>query len=549
MIPLKGTGITSSTAFGKLFVYQKAEAKITPAKVTNTDQEIDNYKAAQQKALTQLAGLYDKALADVGPEEAMIFDMHQMMLQDEDFNDGVTQLIAQEQVNAAYAVEQTKQTFANMFAAMDDEYMQGRAADVMDISDRVINILTGREAGIVLTEPVILVAQDLTPSETILLDKEKVLAFVTTGGSKSSHTAILAKILGIPAIVGIEQTVMNHHGATAIVDGEAGELLVNPTAEQTVILQQKHQTQQDRRTKLKALKGKANVTLDGRAVDIYANIGDVPDVEAVLANDAGGIGLFRSEFLYLQTTDYPTEAQQFSAYKAVLEQMGGKRVIIRTLDIGADKQIGYFGLPVEENPALGMRAIRICLTRPAIFKTQLRALFRASVYGKLAIMFPMIISVEEVLDIKTIITEVKAELTAEGLAFADDVELGIMIETPASVMISDLLAEHVDFFSVGTNDLTGYTLAIDRQNLSLERFDNPRHTALLRMIKMAADNAHAKGKWIGICGELAADTELTEFFMDIGIDELSVSAPYVLPLREKVRSISQPGGGLSKLLG
>ena len=549
MIQLKGTGITPYTAFGKLYVYEKAQATITNDTVADPEQEITRYKTAQQEALTQLAGLYDRALADVGQDEAMIFDMHQLMLQDEDYNDSVTGLIASEQVNAAYAVEQTKQTFAGMFAAMDDEYMKGRAADVIDISERVINILNGGGAGLSLSEPVILVAEDLTPSETILLDKEKVLAFVTTGGSKSSHTAILAKILGIPAIVGIEHPAMSHHGAQAIVDGEAGELIVNPTAELTATLQQKHQAQQDRLAKLQALRGQENITLDGRTIDIYANIGDVSDVEAVLANDAGGIGLFRSEFLYLQTTDYPTEEQQFDAYRAVLEQMGGKRVIIRTLDIGADKQIGYFDLPAEENPALGMRAIRICLTRPTIFKTQLRALLRASVYGKLAIMFPMIISVEEVLEIKAIVAEARAELTAEGIAFADDIELGIMIETPAAVMISDLLAEHVDFFSVGTNDLTGYTLAIDRQNLSLERFDNPHHTGLLRMLKMAADNAHAKGKWIGICGELGADLALTEFFMDIGIDELSVSAPYVLAVREKVRSINNPGEALKKLLG
>ena len=537
MEKIKGTGIVPQTTFGTLHYYKKAGGAIEKRPVAEGEQEVKRYFAAKEKAVTQLGELYQKALTDVGEAEAMIFEIHQMMLEDDDYNEDITSQIVTKNVNAEYAVSQTKEQFANLFAGMDDEYMKGRAADVRDISDRIIDILQGNVQTLNFEQPVIIVAEDLTPSETILMDKDKVLAFVTTGGSKSSHTAILARMLGIPAIVGMDHTIENYHGHEAIVDGEAGVVYVNPDPDTTKAMKEKQVAQREKAKLLLTLKGKESMTTDGRKVKIYANIGDVSDVDMVLENDAEGIGLFRSEFLYLQTSTYPTEEEQFVAYKAVVEKMGGKKVIIRTLDIGADKQIDYFDLPKEENPALGMRAVRICLTRPEIFKTQLRALYRASVFGHLAIMVPMIISVEEVKEVQAIAKDVRDELKAEGISMAERVELGIMIETPASVMISDLLAKEVDFFSIGTNDLTGYTLAIDRQNLSLARFDNPHHEALLRMIKMTADNAHAHGKWIGICGELAADTSLTDFFMEVGIDELSVSPPYVLPLREKVRSI------------
>ena len=537
MKKLTGVGIVPQTTFGKLHFHKKADLAVSNSKVEDVTSEVETYKNAKEKAMQQLSGLYEKALKEVGEAEAAIFEVHQMMLEDDDYNETIINLITNEQTNAPYAVSQAKEQFATMFANMDDEYMKGRAADVKDISDRIISILNGSSIGFEFDAPVILSAEDLTPSETIQMDKEMVLAFVTTGGSKSSHTAILARMLGIPAIISMDLDIENHHGKHVIVDGEKGHVYIEPDDATTEQMKQKQAKQQERNKLLKELKGKENITSTGKTIDIYANIGDVSDVEMVLANDAGGIGLFRSEFLYLSTTDYPTEEFQFNAYKAVAEKMNGKKVIIRTLDIGADKQIDYFDLPKEENPALGLRAIRICLTRPDIFKTQLRALLRASHYGNIGIMFPMIISVKEVIEIKAVVEAVKAELRAEGIPFDENIDLGIMIETPAAAMISDKLAEELDFFSIGTNDLTCYTLAIDRQNASLERFDDPHHEALLRLIELTVTNAHKAGIWAGICGELAADTSLTEFFINIGVDELSVSPPYVLPLREKVRSL------------
>ena len=530
-----GKSIFKGIAIGKILFYQKGEQPVKRVKIEDTAEQIKRYEDARAKAAEQLQGLYEKALKEVGEANAAVFEVHQMMLEDDDYIDSVVNIIETQQVNAEFAVATTGDNFAKMFAEMEDDYFKARAADVKDISERMVNILSGNESGGALgDEPVIVVAEDLAPSETVQMDKEKLLAFVTRLGSANSHTAILARTMNIPALIEVDIK-EEWNGKMAVVDGYTGTFYIDPDEDILKKMQEKKEEDIKARELLQELKGKEDVTVDGKHIKLYANIGGVKDVASVLANDAAGIGLFRSEFLYLENSTYPTEEQQFAAYKQVVESMAGKKVIIRTLDIGADKQVDYFNLAKEENPALGYRAIRICLTRPEIFKTQLRALYRASVYGNLSIMFPMIISVKEVRKIKEIIEEVKAELREEGLPFKEDVELGIMIETPASVMMSRELAKEVDFFSVGTNDLTQYTLAIDRQNLALDEFYDPHHPAVLAMIKMAADNAHAEGKWIGICGELGADLELTEEFLKMGLDELSVSPAMVLPLRKKIR--------------
>ena len=540
MYTIQGKGVSGGVANGPLCFYQRGDHDIVKHEVADTEAEKQRFESARQTAMEQLKALYEKALAEVGEEGAELFEAHQMMLDDLDYVEGIQDLIDGEQVNAEYAVSQVAEQFAQMFASMDDSYMQARAADVKDISNRVIGILSGAVAGGIDSDvPVILAADDLAPSETVQLDKSKILGFVTQGGSGNSHTAILARTMGIPAVIGTGDALReDYEGKTAWIDGETGELFVEADEITHERLSKKHAKQRAMKELMDQLKGKENVTIDGRKVMVYCNIGSPDDVDQVLANDGGGIGLFRSEFLYLQNNDYPTEEQQFQAYKTVAERMGGKRVIIRTLDIGADKQADYFQLAHEENPAMGLRAIRICLTRPEVFKTQLRALYRASAYGKIAIMFPMITSEWEVLEIKRICEGVKAELRKEEQPFDENIELGIMVETPAAVMMSDRLAKLVDFFSVGTNDLTQYTLATDRQGGNLDRFFDAHHPAVLRMIKMAADNAHKAGIWIGICGELGADTSMTETFMALGVDELSVSPSAVLPLRSTIRSIN-----------
>ncbi len=537
MITISGKSVFGGVSIGKLLIYKRNEKEIKRAHVDDVDAEWKRFQEAKNTAVSQLKGLYDKALEDVGEANAMIFEIHQMMLEDLDYLESIENIIRTQEVNAEFAVATTADNFAQMFAAMDDAYMQGRAADVKDVSERVLDILCGVSDGMKeMTEPCIIAADDLAPSETVQLDKSKVLGFATMYGSSNSHTAILARTMNIPAVIGLgEELLASYDGKQAIIDGFTGTLYIDPDEETLMSMQVKRAKDLEQKALLEQLKGKENVTKSGQKINVYANIGNVSDLGAVLKNDAGGIGLFRSEFLYLENTDFPTEEQQFAVYKQVAENMAGKKVIIRTLDIGADKQVDYFGLDKEENPALGYRAIRICLTRPGIFKTQLRALYRAAVYGNISIMFPMIISVDEVKKIKGIIAEVKEELKNEGIPFRDDVELGIMIETPASVMVSRELAKEVDFFSVGTNDLTQYTLAIDRQNSKLDPFYDPHHPAVLAMIKMAADNAHAEGKWIGICGELGADLELTEEFLKMGLDELSVSPAMVLPLRKRIR--------------
>lgn len=538
MVILKGTSVFGGIAFGKISFYKRNENIVKRYRIEDAEKEIERFQEAKVKAQEQLKQLYDKALAEVGEANAMIFEIHQMMLDDGDYCDSITNIITTQNVNAEYAVANTGDNFAELFASMDDEYMKERAADVKDISERLITVLSNAVEQVISSdESVILAADDLAPSETVQMDKEKILAFVTMYGSTNSHTAILARMMNIPAIIGVGEALNDTYDQKeAIVDGFSGTIYIEPDEETTAKMKERAAEEKKKALLLEDLKGKENVTLDGQQIDIFANIGSVADIVPALKNDAGGIGLFRSEFLYLQTEDYPTEEEQFHAYRQVLENMAGRKVVIRTLDIGADKQIDYFDLPEEENPALGFRAIRICLERPEIFKTQLRALFRASIYGKLAIMFPMITAVEEIRDVKAIIEEVKQELTANEIPFAADTEIGIMVETPASVMVSDLLAKEVDFFSIGTNDLTQYTLALDRQNPQLERFYLPHHRGLLRMIRMVADNAHKEGKWIGICGELGADLELTEAFLAMGVDELSVSPPYILPIREKVRN-------------
>ena len=534
-----GKGVSKGVAAGPISFYRRASGVIPRHEVSDTAAELERFRAARETAKEQLAKLYDKALAEAGEDAAMLFEAHQMMLDDLDFVESIEGMIENDRVNAEAAVSDTGAQFAEMFAAMDDSYMQARAADIRDISARVIGILTGEgESGIVSDVPCIVAADDLAPSETVQLDKALILGFITAGGSANSHTAILARTMGIPAIIGAGDALQPEmEGKYAIIDGQTGEAVIEPDDAERERLLKKQAKEKALKELLDQLKGKPNVTKDGRNVMVYCNIGSPADIDAVLQNDGGGIGLFRSEFLYLQGSDYPTEDEQFEAYKTVAERMGGKRVIIRTLDIGADKQADYFHLDKEENPAMGLRAIRICLTRPEVFRTQLRALYRASAYGKIAIMFPMITSVWEVQEIKRICRNIRAELAEEGVPMADKVELGIMIETPAAVMMSAELAHEVDFFSVGTNDLTQYTLAVDRQGVGLDRFFDAHHPAVLRMLRMAAENAHKAGIWIGICGELGADAELTETFLSMGIDELSVSPSAVLPLRSAIRSI------------
>ena len=537
MITLEGKSVFGGVAIGKIQFYKRNEITIKRTRVEDVEAEVERFRNAKAKTLELLKGLYEKALEDVGEANAMIFEAHQLMLEDPDYVESIENIIRTQDVNAEYAIGATADNFAAIFEAMDDAYMQGRAADVRDVSERLLQALSSQnETVMVMDEPVIIAADDLVPSETVQLDKEKVLSFVTMYGSANSHTAILARTMNIPAVIGLGEALKEEYdGKVAIVDGVDGKVYIDPDEETMASMQKKQKKDQEQKELLNQLKGKENVTKSGQKVNVYANIGNLADVGAVLKNDAGGIGLFRSEFLYLESDTYPTEEQQFAVYKKVAETMAGKKVIIRTLDIGADKQVDYFKLDKEDNPALGYRAIRICLTRPEIFKTQLRALYRASAYGQISIMFPMIISVAEVKKIKEIVEEVKAELRTEGAAFREDVELGIMIETPAAVMVSRELAKEVDFFSVGTNDLTQYTLAIDRQNQKLEDFYDSHHPAVLAMIRMAAESAHAEGKWIGICGELGADVTLTETFLKMGIDELSVAPGMVLKVRQKIR--------------
>lgn len=537
MITLEGKSVFGGVAIGKIQFYKRNEITIKRTRVEDVEAEVERFQNAKAKTLELLKGLYEKALEDVGEANAMIFEAHQLMLKDTDYVESIENIIRTQDVNAEYAIGATADNFAAIFEAMNDAYMQGRAADVRDVSERLLQALSSQnETVMVMDEPVIIAADDLVPSETVQLDKEKVLSFVTMYGSANSHTAILARTMNIPAVIGLGEALKEEYdGKVAIVDGVDGKVYIDPDEETMASMQKKQKKDQEQKELLNQLKGKENVTKSGQKVNVYANIGNLADVGAVLKNDAGGIGLFRSEFLYLESDTYPTEEQQFAVYKKVAETMAGKKVIIRTLDIGADKQVDYFKLDKEDNPALGYRAIRICLTRPEIFKTQLRALYRASAYGQISIMFPMIISVAEVKKIKEIVEEVKAELRTEGAAFREDVELGIMIETPAAVMVSRELAKEVDFFSVGTNDLTQYTLAIDRQNQKLEDFYDSHHPAVLAMIRMAAESAHAEGKWIGICGELGADVTLTETFLKMGIDELSVAPGMVLKVRQKIR--------------
>lgn len=531
----QGKSVFGGIAIGRICIYSKKEQLVKRVKTEDTQGEIARYHQATDRAMAQLQGLYDKALKEVGEANAAIFEIHQMMLEDEDYQESVENIIQTQKVNAEYAVAQTADNFSQMFASMEDDYMRERAADVKDISERVLTILHGgEETGINAGEPVIIVADDLAPSETVQLDKDKVLSFVTVHGSLNSHTAILARTMSIPALVGTELPLDESiDGKLGIVDGTNGVIYVDPEEETLQRMQKIQQEEQEKKELLQTLKGRENITLDGKKIMLYANIGNIKDLVTVLQNDAGGIGLFRSEFIYLEREQFPTEEEQFQIYKTVAETMAGKRVIIRTLDIGADKQCDYFEMEKEENPAMGCRAIRICLTRPEIFKTQLRALFRASAFGKIAIMYPMITSLNEVRRIKEIVAEVKEELTEQGFAYGEP-EQGIMIETPAAVMMSEELAKEVDFFSIGTNDLTQYTLAIDRQNTSLDEFYDSHHPAVLRMIAMVVENAHKGGIWAGICGELGADLELTKEFLAMGVDELSVSPGRILPIRKIV---------------
>lgn len=531
----EGKSVFGGVAIGKIKVFSKEQMQVRREKVEDAEREIDRYRDAREAAIEQLGVLYEKALREVGEANAAIFEVHQMMLGDDDYNESVENMIRGNLVNAEYAVASTGDNFAQMFSAMDDEYMRERAADVKDISERVLRVLTGEGEADAAEEPVIIVAVDLAPSETVQMNKELVLSFVTVQGSLNSHTAILARTMGIPALVGTALSPEELDGRLGIVDGFTGTFIVDPDETTLSNMRQKQAADLEKKRLLQELKGKENITLDGKKILLYANIGNSKDLAAVLGNDAGGIGLFRSEFLYLERDTFPTEEEQFTIYKTVAETMAGKRVIIRTLDIGADKKCDYFELDREENPAMGLRAIRICLTRPEIFKTQLRALYRASAFGKIAIMFPMIISVEEVRRIKQIVEEIKAELKEQGISFGQP-ELGIMVETPAAVLMSDELAKEVDFFSIGTNDLTQYTLAIDRQNEKLDPFYDPHHPAVLRQIRMVVDNAHKAGIWAGICGELGADMELTPLFLKMGVDELSVSPGSILPLRELIRN-------------
>ena len=537
MITIQGQGVSSGVGVGPLYFYHRAKTTITRYKVEDADAEWQRFKDAQATAIEQLGELAEKARAEAGDEAAMLFETHQMMAEDLDYEEAIEAQIRDEKNNAEAAVTDVAAQFAEMFASMDDSYMQARAADVKDVSSRILGILCGVVAGGIASEvPVLLAADDLAPSETVQLDKSKILGFITAGGSGSSHTAILARTMGIPAIVGVGNALKpEYEGRPVIIDGGTGNVVIDPDEMTRDRLLKKREEELRLQRLLESLKGQPNITKDGKSIRIYCNIGSPDDVHAVQVNDGGGIGLFRSEFLYLNCTDYPTEDQQFEAYKQVLSAMEDKEVIIRTCDIGADKQIDYFNLPKEENPAMGMRALRISLTRPDFFKTQLRALYRASAYGKLGIMFPMVTSVWEVREAKKMCETVKNELKSEGIPYSETVQLGIMIETPAAAIMSDRLAKEVDFFSCGTNDLTQYTLACDRQNNDLGRFYDPHHPAVLRLLKMVADNAHKNGIWVGICGELGADLTLTETFLAIGIDELSVSPRAVLPLRNAVR--------------
>ena len=550
MITIQGKGVSTGVAAGPLYFYQRASASLRRYEVDDREAEFARFKEAQAKAIEQLGVLAEKARAEAGDEAAMLFETHQMMCEDMDYEEAIEGFIKESGLNAEAAVTDAGAIQAEAFAAMDDDYFKARAADVKDISGRIVGILSGVvQGGIDSPVPVILASDDLAPSETVQLDKSKILGFVTSGGSGSSHTAILARTMGIPAIIGVgDQLKEEYAGREVIVDGGTGTVVVDADDETRARLMTKRAEILKRQELLNQLKGQPNVSKDGQELRVYCNIGNPEDVHAVLENDGGSIGLFRSEFLYLNCDDYPTEDYQFEAYKKVLSDMGGKEVVIRTLDIGADKMIEYFKLPHEENPALGNRALRICLNRPEIFRTQLRALYRASAYGRLSIMFPMVASVWEVREAKKMCEQVKKELTAEGIPFSDEVDVGIMIETPAAAMISDRLAKEVDFFSIGTNDLTQYTLACDRQNNDLGRCFDAHHPAVLRLIKMACDNAHKEGIWCGICGELGADLELTELFLSIGLDELSVSPRAVLPLRQKVRE-TQVRVVREKLLG
>lgn len=535
---IQGKSIFGGIAIGPIYFFTKEQKQVKRTKIEDAAAEIKRYEDACETAKEQLGELYEKALKEVGESGAQIFEVHQMMLEDDDYNDSVKSIIETQMVNAEYAVATTGDNFAAMFAAMEDEYFQARAVDMKDISERVIDVLMGIGEAKSWDEPSIIVAEDLAPSETVQFDKSKLLGFVTKLGSSNSHTAILARTMNIPALIQIDiQEEWN--GKMAVIDGFSGEFYIDPEPEILEKYQAKKEEQEAHRRLLAEQKGKPTVTKGGKAIKLFANIGSVSDLPAAMSNDAGGIGLFRSEFLYLESETYPTEDEQFKAYKMVAETMAGKKVIIRTLDIGADKQVDYFDLDKEENPAMGLRAIRICLTRPEIFKTQIRALLRASAYGNIAVMYPMIISVEEVRQIKAIMEDVKKELDDAGIAYGN-VEQGIMIETPAAAMISDLLAKEVDFFSIGTNDLTQYTLAIDRQNAKLDEFYDPHHEAVLRMIEMVVDNAHKAGIWAGICGELGADMELTERFLAMGVDELSVSPTFIYPVRQIIREYDGP---------
>ena len=532
-----GKSIFKGIAIGKILFYQKGEQPVKRVKIEDTAEQIKRYEDARAKAAEQLQGLYEKALKEVGEANAAVFEVHQMMLEDDDYIDSVVNIIETQQVNAEFAVATTGDNFAKMFVEMEDDYFKARAADVKDISERMVNILSGNESGGAIgDEPVIVVAEDLAPSETVQMDKEKLLAFVTRLGSANSHTAILARTMNIPALIEVDIK-EEWNGKMAVVDGYTGTFYIDPDEDILKKMQEKKEEDIKARELLQELKGKEDVTVDGKHIKLYANIGGVKDVASVLANDAAGIGLFRSEFLYLEADNYPDEEAQFQAYKTVAENMAGKKVIVRTLDIGADKQVDYFNLDHEENPAMGYRAIRICLDRRDIFRTQLRALLRASAYGNIGIMYPMIISVDEVKEIKKIVESIKAELTEKGIEYGE-VEQGIMIETPAAVMISDLLAKEVDFFSIGTNDLTQYTLAIDRQNSKLDNIYDAHHPAVLRMIQQTIENGHKAGCWVGICGELGADMTLTETFLKMGIDDLSVSPTFVLPIRKLIREMS-----------
>lgn len=537
MEKVTGKSIFKGIAIGKILFYHKGEQSVKRSRVEDTASEVKRYEEARDKAIAQLGELYEKAVKEVGEMNAAVFEVHMMMMEDDDYVDSIVNIIETQQVNAEFAVATTGDNFAKMFAEMEDDYFKARAADVKDISERLVNILSGKEnGGDIGDEPVIVVADDLAPSETVQMDKDKLLAFVTRHGSSNSHTAILARTMNIPALIGVD-ICEEWNGKMAVVDGYSGTFYIEPDEEILNEMKKRQKEDMEARNLLLQLKGKEDVTLDGKKIRLYANIGSVKDVTNVLANDAAGIGLFRSEFLYLESEDYPDEETQFQVYKTVAENMAGKKVIVRTLDIGADKQVDYFNMDHEENPAMGYRAIRICLDRQEIFRTQLRALLRASAYGNIAIMYPMIISVNEVKQIKAIVESVKAELDFKGIPYGD-VEQGIMIETPAAVMISDLLAEEVDFFSIGTNDLTQYTLAIDRQNMKLDNIYDSHHPAVLRMIQMTIENGHKHGCWVGICGELGADTSLTKTFLEMGIDELSVSPSFVLPIRKIIREMS-----------